>query len=138
MSAARAEEFITAYHATDATTAARLLEHGTSQPKRQRPATVVQDPGVAKMLGKRVGDHLDYEPGRGMGSGLYLGAHPSDVRQYGDHVLQVSVSRSALSVPPERAHRIKAGMTPERSLAVGDGYTERPLNPTQFRRVGVR
>ncbi len=135
MDATRTEHFVTGYHATSAANAETLLRQGTSGPKISGEPTIVKDATVAKILGKNVGDQLDYEPGRGTGSGIYFGPNRHDLSQYGDHILQVQVPRSAMQVAPERRHRIPAGMTPEKSFRIGDGYTEHLLGPEQFSRV---
>lgn len=108
------DEFLTLYHTTSQQHAEGLRAQGTASPKP---------------VGARTVDS-DYEPGRGMGRGLYLSRRHEEV--YGDTAVPVRVHPSELSVPPERAHRVKAGMTPVKSLNVGDGYTEAHLPPERF------
>lgn len=109
-----ASQMLTLWHTTTPEYAQRLTTQGTSGVKPVGPRTV----------------NSDYEPGRGMGKGLYLSRTPNDV--FGTVAVPVQVREDELMVPPERAHRIKAGMTPLKSLNVGDGYTEVPLGPERF------
>ena len=127
---------VTVYHATTPEVAASLVENGF-QPgaKTARGVTTVSDPSVARMLGKNVGDPLDYEPGRGQGQGVYFTTDPRAARDvYGSAIVAIDVPRSALEVPPERQ---TPRMTPERALLLGDGYTTQPISPDQVRLVNT-
>lgn len=109
-----ADGFMHLWHTTTPEYAQRLTQQGTA--------------GV-KPVGKNT-TGTDYEPGRGMGKGLYLSRRPDPT--FGTVAVPVRVREDELMVPPERAHRIKAGMTPIRSLNAGDGYTEVHLGPDRF------
>ena len=129
-------DMVTVYHATTPEVAASLVENGF-QPgaKQARDVTTVKDPSVARMLGKNVGDALDYEPGRGQGQGVYFTTDPRAARDvYGSSIVAIDVPRSALEIPPERQ---TARMTPERALLLGDGYTTQPISPDQVRLVNT-
>ena len=124
------DDDIVLYHNTSPENAARLREQGTAAGKPFKAPTTISDERFAQALGKKVGDTLDFEPGRGQGSGLYVTRHPAAGIQYGTAALPVRVKMRDLGVPPERASR--PGMTPWRSLNVEDGYIPGPLSPDQF------
>ena len=126
------DDDITVYHTTTPEGARHLQAFGTTRNKPTKPAVPIDNPTVAKMLGKKVGDTYDYEPGRGMGSGLYVSRHPGEGTQYGTHSVPVTIKARDLSVPPERASREAHGMTPWRSLNLQDGYVSSVLHPHQF------
>lgn len=123
---------ITVYHTTTPEGARHLQHFGTTRQKPVGKVSTLQDEKWAGALGKKVGDALDYEPGRGMGSGLYVTRHPGEGTQYGSHTVPVRIKAGDLSVPPERASREAHGMTPWKSLNVQDGYVASVLHPHQF------
>lgn len=115
------DDEITVYHATDRATADRLLREGARVgAKTQRPPTIIEDETLAATLRKRVGEPLDYEPGRGQGQGFYVGPDPRHLSQFGDAVVGVRVRVRDLAVPPERAASGRVG--PAESLLLNDGY----------------
>lgn len=127
-------DHVLVYHATTQDVAEKMLREGTGGSKPARPATTVTDPTTANMLGVQVGDNLPYEPGRGLGSGLYVGGSPNGLADvYGPVVLQLRVPKSALMVPPERSSRVGLGMTPEKALKIQDGYLEYKIDPVDIR-----
>lgn len=126
------DEEIVVYHNTSPEHAAILKQYGTTRPKPTKAPTIITNEFVARALGKNVGESTDFEPGRGLGSGLYVSRHPGHGIQYGTHALPVRIKARDLAVPPERAHRESAGMTPWRSLNVGDGYVPHHISADQF------
>ena len=119
---------IVVYHATTPEAAEILLSQGFNPAvKPQKPPTIIDNENVAKMLGKNVGDPLDYEPGRGMGKGLYVGVQPRALSQFGDIVLSVQIRVGDLSSPPERPR-----LSPIRALLVNDGYINKPVPASSF------
>jgi hypothetical protein len=126
------DEDITVYHTTTPEGARHLQHFGTTRTKPVGKVSTIQDEKWASALGKTAGDALDFEPGRGMGSGLYVTRHPGEGTQYGSHTVPVRIKAGDLSVPPERAHREGAGMTAWKSLNVQDGYVHGVLQPHQF------
>lgn len=115
-------DWITLYHATTPERAKEIQQQGFQVGgKVQREPTIIKDEAVARALGKKVGDTIGYEPGRGAGSGVYLAIDPRYVRHtYGEVVLPIRVKLSELSIPPERAGY--ANETPLKSLLLDDGY----------------
>ena len=125
------DDVIDVYHATDEDTAQKLLQGGFKVgQKKTKPATVIQSEMVAKALGKKVGDTLDYEPGRGLGQGLYVSHSPERLGHYGSHILKISVPVSQLKTSPERSQ--SGRVTPGRSLLLEDGYIENDIHPSQI------
>lgn len=123
------DEYVTLYHGTTPEGAAALRSGGFRQKNKPRtPPPVITDPTVAKMLGKNVGDRMDYAPGSGVGSGLYLSMNPSIAKDFGSVVVPVRVRVSELRRPPERRGR----SDPIKALLVGDGYVRTPLSPGRF------
>jgi 2'-5' RNA ligase len=106
--------------------------------KQQRAATRVSTEEEARLLGKRVGDALDYEPGRGVGGGTYLAPMPDDTRTFGDYVFAVKVRVGDLLVPPEpeRRRSEKAGrIDAVGALLLNDGYVEKDIPAANVRLV---
>jgi hypothetical protein len=132
------DDEITVYHTTTPEGARHLQAFGTTRSKPVGKVSTLQDEKWAGALGKKVGDALDFEPGRGMGPGLYVTRHPAAGIQYGTHSVPVTIKARDLAVPPERAHREAHGMTPWRSLNVNDGYIPGNLSPHQFGDVYTR
>lgn len=122
-------ERIVAFHATSQEHADRLLSDGfTPGAKPQRTPTIIKDESVARMLGKDIGDVLDYEPGRGLGSGLYVGPDPVRLAGvFGDVVLRIDIRAEDLSSPPERAK-----VSPLKAFLLNDGYIEKPIPAESF------
>jgi DNA topoisomerase-1 len=91
------------YHATDLSTAKMLVRRGFI-PETKPHATT---------------EEYEYAPGRGLDSGLYVGASPRDVDGYGRAILEIVVPKHFLSVPTEQ---VQLGETdPIRSLHGHDG-----------------
>lgn len=123
------DDVVELYHATDPDTAARMVEQGIRPGgKIARDPTIIQDEAVAQMLGKRVGDPLDYEPGRGLSQGFYVGANPEALSQYGDAVVGVRVRLGDLLAPAERSN-----LTAERALLLDDALVNRAIDPADVR-----
>lgn len=120
---------IVVYHATTPEVAQILLTQGFDPTKKpQRQPTIITDDNVAKMLKKEVGDPLDYEPGRGMGKGLYVGVSPKRLTSvFGSAVVRLTIFVSDLTSPPERPR-----LSPIRALMVDDGYIEKVLPASAF------
>lgn len=128
-----ADEF-DVYHATSPDVADKLVSEGFHPgSKVSRGATKIDSETVAKALGKRVGDALDYEPGRGLGGGLYVGPNAESLSHYGNSVVAIRVKKSDLSTSPERSKVY--GMTPTKSLLLDDGYLGNEIPASRFRRV---
>jgi DNA topoisomerase I len=94
---------IKVYHATDKQTALALLKRGLIPETKPRPPI----------------DDFEYQPGRGLDLGLYVGASPRDVDGYGRVILEVVVPKKLLEVPTELA---QLGETdPMKALRSHDG-----------------
>lgn len=122
-------ERIVAFHATSREYAEKLLSDGFSPGnKPQRVPTIIEDESVARMLGKEIGDALDYEPGRGLGSGLYVGPDPGRLAGvFGDVVLRIDIRAEDLSSPPERAR-----VSPLKAFLLDDGYIDKHIPAESF------
>jgi len=75
------------YHATDSSTANMLLKRGLIPETKPRPRT----------------EEFEYAPGRGIDTGLYVGAGPREVSGYGSVTLEIVVPKKFLEVPTELA-----------------------------------
>lgn len=129
------DDTIVVYHATTPEIAEKLRTDGFEPgDKIQQPPTIIDSEIVAKMLGKKVGDPLDYEPGRGQGAGLYVGPAASNLDQYGTAVVGIKVRVSDLTVPPER--RASGRLDAVKALMLNDGYIERKIEPEQVITAG--
>jgi hypothetical protein len=130
------DDELTVYHVTSKERASELLKSGFDPANKAEGAkTIVGTEAEAKLLGKKVGDALDYEPGRGQGKGVYVGAAPAGLAHYGDTVLAIKVRAGDLSVPPERAAVYR--MTPGKSLLLDDGYIEQKIPASSVKRVSL-
>lgn len=117
------DETIVVYHATTPEVADQLVANGIEPAaKKSKPATLITDPTVAKMLGKNVGDPLDYEPGRGIGPGTYVSADTVQADTFGPAVVGIRVKVRDLAVPPERPKS-----DPVKALLNNDGYLTRRI-----------
>jgi hypothetical protein len=118
-----ADDTIVVYHATTPEVADQLVANGVDPAaKKAKAATLITDPTVAKMLGKNVGDPLDYEPGRGIGPGTYVSADTVQAETFGPAVVGIRVKVKDLAVPPERP-----GTTPIKALLNNDGYITKKI-----------
>jgi GNAT superfamily N-acetyltransferase len=111
---------ILVYHATDAATARMLTRRGFVPETKPRPR----------------GEGYDYQPGRGVDAGLYVGDSPATVEGYGRVILEVSVPRKLLEVPTELSSRGETD--PLRALKMHDGAViNTRLPPESFRIVSA-
>lgn len=118
------DEFIV-YHVTNQANAEKLKANGFKPGEKiRKQPTIIEDQAVAKMLRKKVGDPLDYEPGRGLGSGLSVGGDDERLKHYGDTVIAIKIRKSDLGIPPERK---TFRMTPDKALLLDDGYIEKEI-----------
>lgn len=111
------DDDIVVYHSTSPENAAHLQKHGTTGAK-------VRGEG---WMSKATGQQYDYEPGRGLGEGLYVTRHPGEGNLYGTHSLPVRIKMRDLGVSPEME-----GSTPWRALNRREGYIPHVLQPHQF------
>lgn len=106
---------IRVYHATDRSTANMLTRRGFIPETKPRAR----------------GDY-DYAPGRGIESGLYVGASPRAVESYGPVTVEVTVPKRLLEVPQELAQH--GEKNPMRALHSHDGAViNTRLPPEAFR-----
>lgn len=119
------EDTIVVYHATTEEAAADLVKNGIEPgAKKAKAPTLITDATVAAMLHKKVGDPLDYEPGRGIGAGTYVSADTVQADTFGPAIVGVRVKVSDLEVPPERPKS-----TPVKALLNNDGYLTKRIPP---------
>jgi hypothetical protein len=78
---------IKVYHATDRSTAQMLARRGFIPETKPRARS----------------EDFEYAPGRGLDTGLYVGATPNQVDSYGPVILEVVVPKKYLEVPTELA-----------------------------------
>lgn len=91
------------YHATDRSTARVLLNRGFIPETKPR----------AREQG------YDFAPGRGIDTGLYVGASPQAVESYGQVILEIVVPKKVLDVPTELSNL--GEKDPMRALRSHDG-----------------
>ena len=106
---------ILVYHGTDSAAAKLLVRRGFIPETKPRPR----------------GDY-EFQPGRGLDAGLYVGVSPQAVEGYGRVTLEVSVPKRLLEVPQELAGETD----PMRALRTHDGaIINARLPPDAFRVV---
>ena len=104
------------YHATDRSTAQRLLQRGFIP--QTKPRSRVET----------------YAPGRGIDPGLYVGVSPRAVDSYGPATLEITVPKKWLEVPTELAQLGEAN--PMSALRSHDGaVVNHPIPASRFRLV---
>ena len=110
------------YHATDRETAAMLAKEGFD------PATKPMN--LARMQ-YEAGEYAEFEPGRGVGGGLYVAGTPNDASGYGRVMLGIRLKAGDLSATPEQeslaSERVPAH--PIEGLRVGDAMVNRKISP---------
>lgn len=107
---------IAVYHATDPSTAKMLLRRGFIPETKPRSRT----------------EDFEYAPGRGVDTGLYVGATPRQVESYGRATLEIVVPKNFLEVPTELAQH--GERDPLKALREHDGAViNRRLPPDVFR-----
>jgi len=127
------DDDIIVYHTTSKERALAFQEGGIQPGGKpvDRPITIVETEDVAEMLGKEVGDALDYEPGRGLGEGLYVHSRGVDNHMgwYGDTVVGIRVKVGDLKLGEEYRGVLGLHGTPEMALLIDNGYITKSVAP---------
>ena len=123
------------YHATAPETGEAMLASGIDP--EGKPRTLARERYEA-------GEYAEYQPGSGVGGGLYVGAEPMAVSGYGRTLLAVKVPKRSIEASPEQValganetwpDPIEAG---GQSLRVGDAMVAATVPPENVREVPVR
>lgn len=106
------------FHGTDRDTAERMNAEGVSP--ESKPRSLAREQFES-------GEPATFQPGAGLGGGLYVGHAPWDVSGYGRGLLAVRVRKGDVGVSPEQAN---LGATePSDAIKVNDAIVHTPIPP---------
>lgn len=109
------------FHATDEKNADRFLRDGIDTGRK--PAS------DSRALYKQTGEQ-HFGPQNGLGDGLYVGADPVSIEQYGKRILGIRVKKSDISVPPEQGWSGKG--SPAQAISKSDAMVTGKITPDQI------
>lgn len=123
----RADEFdalpddaeVWVYHATDNKWADTFLSDGIDP--SQKPSNLARERYES-------GEESTFQPGQGLGGGVYVGTDPFSVDGYGRRILAIRVKKKDIAASPEQTS-FGGHVTPGKALSVSDGMITRRIEP---------